>query len=636
MNFRRVVLAGALSLALACDGSSDTESTPDAGAPADGGRDAGAAGPSIPWLGADGTVRLDPLAPCPDGWRAAITDTGVGICEPYGDTGRATCPAGQAHFPGEEGCVPVGSACPSGDFPDDLPTVGVSYVLAGATGGDGTRALPFGTITEALSVASPGTTIAVGPGRYAEVLTMPAMVALRGACAAETIITGSPSDPRLAMINVSGAGVVIRDIQVGPTNRNGIAVTGVGSAAELTGVIVEGATLGAITVLASSQLRASTLVVRGTRAASTGAGGRGLVLENGVAEIERALFENNREASLFVGLRSASLTARDVWVADTESSTASGLFGRGLNLQDGGQAALTRVVFERSHDAGIFMAGSGTTLDATDVIVRDTRGRAADGTGGRGINVQLGASVTATRLLVERSSELGLMVAAPGTTVVLDGVVVRDTAGHPAGDSLGRAINVMEGAQLTMTRAIVERSREAGIVTDGWDTVSTLTDVVVRDTREQMSDGAGGRGISVQYGATVEMERALLERSMEVGLFVYEEGATARLSSAIIRDTASDSFGMSGHGMGAYLSGRIVASDFLVTASALAGLQLARGGVADLQDGEVSRNVIGANVQTPDFDLGRLQVRVRYVDNETSLDAAELPVPEPSVPARDL
>jgi len=52
-------------------------------------------------------------------------------------------------------------------------------------------------------------------------------------------------------------------------------------------------------------------------------------------------------------------------------------------------------------------------------------------------------------------------------------------------------------------------------------------------------------------------------------------------------------------------------------------------GTLDLQDGVVSDNPIGANVQTEDFDIGRLQDRVAYRDNDRNLDAAALPVPEP-------
>ena len=50
----------------------------------------------------------------------------------------------------------------------------------------------------------------------------------------------------------------------------------------------------------------------------------------------------------------------------------------------------------------------------------------------------------------------------------------------------------------------------------------------------------------------------------------------------------------------------------------------------DLHHGEVSGNLIGANVQTEDFELARLQDDVTYADNERDLDTALLPVPDPA------
>jgi len=74
----------------------------------------------------------------------------------------------------------------------------------------------------------------------------------------------------------------------------------------------------------------------------------------------------------------------------------------------------------------------------------------------------------------------------------------------------------------------------------------------------------------------------------------------------------------------------VTATRFRVSASGVCGVQLARGGFIDLHDGEVSRNPVGANVQTVGFDVARLQDRVLYRDNEQTLDTAGLLVPEPA------
>jgi hypothetical protein len=73
----------------------------------------------------------------------------------------------------------------------------------------------------------------------------------------------------------------------------------------------------------------------------------------------------------------------------------------------------------------------------------------------------------------------------------------------------------------------------------------------------------------------------------------------------------------------------MTATDFRIARNALCGVQVARGGEMDLHHGVVSNHRVGANVQDPTFDPNRLGDDVRYLDNETILDAQSLPVPEP-------
>jgi hypothetical protein len=84
---------------------------------------------------------------CPDGWRHLTGEAGEAWCERWPEGGHADCGPHEAHFPGEPGCVPIGTPCPSGDFPEGLPTeANVLYVRPGATGGTGTTSAPFGSI----------------------------------------------------------------------------------------------------------------------------------------------------------------------------------------------------------------------------------------------------------------------------------------------------------------------------------------------------------------------------------------------------------------------------------------------------------------------------------------------------------
>ena len=71
---------------------------------------------------------------------------------------------------------------------------------------------------------------------------------------------------------------------------------------------------------------------------------------------------------------------------------------------------------------------------------------------------------------------------------------------------------------------------------------------------------------------------------------------------------------------------------FELSRSAQCGLQLAEGGVADLSNGEVAKNLIGASVTTAGFDIGRISAQVNYRDNTQMLDALFLPLPARGMP----
>jgi len=122
------------------------------------------------------------LEPCRPGWRAIPSSDGPTVCDPWPASGQATCSPGEAHFAGEPGCRPIGSACPAGDWPTDLPATGVLYVRAGApAGGSGTMTAPFATIADGVAAATAGTLVGAAAGTYDEAITLPAGLSLRGA-----------------------------------------------------------------------------------------------------------------------------------------------------------------------------------------------------------------------------------------------------------------------------------------------------------------------------------------------------------------------------------------------------------------------------------------------------------------------
>lgn len=216
--------------------------------------------PNLP--GPNGGPLLPALEPCPTGWVAReIPDLGgsnvpLVICDPF-PNGAIVCGDGEAVLPGQGGCTRIAPECPSGDFPEDLPTDRpVAYVRAGARGGDGTRARPFGRIEDALSQSPIGAAIAVGTGRYEERVSLRNGATLIGACPESVRILATSPGPAIEASLDGGA--IERLTIVASSTAVSIADS---SRLELTGVVVSSSDGGGIAVGPRGALTARSLLI---------------------------------------------------------------------------------------------------------------------------------------------------------------------------------------------------------------------------------------------------------------------------------------------------------------------------------------------------------------------------------------
>jgi hypothetical protein len=244
-----------------------------------------------------------------------------------------------------------------------------------------------------------------------------------------------------------------------------------------------------------------------------------------------------------------------------------------------------------------------------------------------------GAELTLSRVRLERIRELGIAVAYAASRLTASDVLIRDVVGPVASmTGAGHGLEIGASANAEVDRLAIVRATAFGLLVDEAETVANLRDVVVHGTRADNTTFYG-RALQVQNGAVASVERALFSENQEVA--VVAAGASTRLALADTvvaatraRPCAAPCNGL-GVGVGSYLSAILTAERFRVRGSPLAGIQIAVDGEIDLVDGEVIENVIGANVQVPDYDYTRLTEGVSYRDNETNLDATTLPVPEP-------
>lgn len=262
-------------------------------------------------------------AGCP--WPTRTDDEGVETCWAYpGEAAPPPCGAGAFRRPGEPGCVSVGAACPADGWPAD-PGPAALFVRAGATGGDGTRARPLGSIAAALDRVAGGGAVALATGTYREAVQVPAGVTIRGACASETIVMSGSA------ITLDGGALVDLTLEA-PVVRTRA------GASELRDVIVRGGS-------PSLEVPSGSLTLEGTLVESPDASGASRTLADVSATLQVS-------ASVLRGARGVGLRARrgsTVTLSDSalrDYARVGGLFEGHLEVAAGASARLERSSFE--------------------------------------------------------------------------------------------------------------------------------------------------------------------------------------------------------------------------------------------------------------------------------------------------
>jgi len=554
------------------------------GGSADGGDGAPDAGtptaPFPPWL-AEGAP---PIAPpsfdgCPAGWQP-VEAGGATVCEPWpGDVGA--CPSGEGRFPGQEACGPIGPPCPAGGFPGDLPAdASIVYVLGGSASGDGTQARPWGALSEfSVSGLPRGTVVALGRGTY-DAARLPRAIVLWGACTAETVITASAPDMLTGSLHVVGAGASARNLTIRSGGRPGVSALGDGDSIHLTDLVVVGATATGLLAVYGGEITGERVVVRDTMPNPDGSRGRAISVETGGrAELHQGLFEGSRNVAAFVSRSGALLVLEDSALRETDSTASDLGAGRAVSAEEGGQLELRRAVLERQRDVGLFVGDPGSSAVLEDVLVRDTDSIRASGQDGMGLAVTGGAVASGSRLWVHASRHAGLY-GREDSSMTLSDVVVTDTRGLASDETSGAGLDAHGGPSVDLRRAVLSGSRLVGILAGAGGSSLHLEDLVVRDTVGQEADGAFGRGLSIQPGAVVSGSRILVERSREIGLFVAGPDATVSLDDLAVRDTGGDIFGLLGRGLSVQVGATVEVTGALFDrnreVSVLAGGDMAR------------------------------------------------------------
>ncbi|MBL9037464.1 MAG: hypothetical protein JNG84_03010, partial [Archangium sp.] len=365
--------------------------------------------------------------------------------------------------------------------------------------------------------------------------------------------------------------------------------------------------------------------------------GDGLSVQTSVVRASRLRVDGSRGTGVVVRRAGSDFTSADLVVRDTVGTQAVGT-GAGISVVLGATAVFERTLLARNR-AVAFLCGSSasmTTVALSDFTVVDTK-PGGEPTGGVGLMIVPGATVELQRARLERNLMAGLSV--QGTLHASD-VTIRETTAAKTNDSAAGLI-VMSGARAIIERLALEANTSNGALVFDPGTHLELSDMAVRGTQPNPWDGFDGAGLIVASGAELVGQRVALEDNHVVGLMAGEANTRVELTDVAVIGTALPPCflkpgcdGLRPTGVLSVDDAGVRLSRFVVARNGGSGIELAGGGVVDLADGDISGHRVGANVMTPDFDLARIDQRVRYRDNERKLTAEVVPLPKLPTPAR--
>lgn len=547
-----VFLAAALSTGCSSTPSASTDggvTLPD-GATVDAGLDFAIAAPEPPLPPA-----LPVLTPCPSGWVASDGFDGPVTCEPLPGPNDA-CAADAARFVGDSGCAPIGRACPAGLWPEDLPATGVLYVDAGASaGGTGTRGDPFATIPEALAAASTGAIIALAKGTHAPPGTISVGVELRGACVGETLIACGPGEEGFDPLLITVTGVAIRDVHVADC-RTGIFVP-MRTDADYTvdNVLLTGHSYVGI-LGTGGRGTVQSLVIREPRLdPATPHTGWGIGMNFGATlHARRVVIEGAAGYPILVSSEGTMpggetfAEFEDLVARDTVPEGGTRYDGNGLTVNYGARVVVRRALFANNHATGA-SARYGGSLELQDVVVRDTHVQEIDGSFGLAFAVGEGSRLSVRRAWLHDNPLGGVIVQDAGSTATLEDVVVQGSAGHPITGLGGVGLMAFMGAELSVSRALVESLRGVAVATAVGGSHVDIEDLTVRSIRGQPLDGLLGWGAVAVAGATAALRRVSIEDVRVLGAGAVDVGAEMSVEDLTVRDVhVDDGSGIAGSG----------------------------------------------------------------------------------------
>jgi hypothetical protein len=430
----------------------------------------------------------------------------------------------------------------------------------------------------------------------------------------------------------------------------GFWVTGAATGSATRTWFVDNRSIGAGAVKTGSALELTDVEIRGTRPRQLDDDyGRGIEVWGGASlHAVRTSLRANRSAGLFSSDPGTQVSLEQVLIEGTLPRLSDSTGGYGLVAWAGVAVEVRQSLLNENHAVGIYVADPGTAVTMQDVSVRATKAEVDDEAWGAGWIFSEGCVASGERIDAIENRTVGFLATDPGTVATLQDVTARDTK-EPAGyDSLapGYGMAAMAGAKLSVTRATLLRNGTAGMVI-GEDATLEAEELLVRETRSDAENHAGGEGLVATAGSSIVVRRSAFVANRSTAVAAYGLGATAKLEDMIFRDTEApacadlpiddpDVCAVQGEtwapsaGLWADGGASVVVTRF-ESSGASCGLWAGPDGWLNATHGTIHHNAVGANVRNVGLDIDLVRgPTLRYIDNDTNLDDVEMDVPDVS------
>jgi hypothetical protein len=354
------------------------------------------------------------------------------LCAPPPETVSVACPLGQHQPAGETACIPVGGACPAGDFTEKALSPPVIYVKLGSNGNGSTPASPLGSLQQAVDEAPPGSTVAVAKGDYPDNLILSKPVRIVGACAEQTALHAASADDAILAVHSATIEGLTLDATRPLSVVNGSTVT-------VDGLILWAAAQEpALSVRGEGVVRGRSLDIYRGNGLAIDVSERGQVVLDGVTS----------NVTNFVHVRGPSSRVALTRLASRLDELA---VPRPVLVEDGALLELETSMIHNFKTSAIIVRGAGSRVSLRGVAFRSSpQSVAAESLA---LLVQNGAALTSTTVVIDRALYGGVLVEGSGSSARMKHTLIRDLGVESAFN-----IAVADGAEGTFEKVAFLRA----------------------------------------------------------------------------------------------------------------------------------------------------------------------------------